>query len=217
MVRLYGVKIESLVPRFEEYCALLDPDRRARVEKRGMTTPGLHTLAGGLLMRSVLGDAYTKGTVQQNVHGKPYLPDGPAFNLSHAAAYAVLVTADADKNVGVDIERCREVDYLRLGNRCFHPDEVAWMRAAQNPEQAFFTLWTLKESYLKAEGCGFSVSPGSVCILPESETTAAIPGDGRRQFRMYPVFPGYCLSVCALEGDFCERPTMLSPEALAEG
>ena len=94
-------------------------------------------------------------------HGRPELAPAPGapplhVSLSHTeglVAVAVAQTAD----LGVDVERVdprrRAVD---IAEHCFAPEETAALRAA-SPEARpalFATLWTLKESYLKARGVG---------------------------------------------------------------
>ena len=194
MVTIYITDASVLAPRYEALCGELTGGRRELVLRRGPTEGGLQSLAAGLLIRRVLGEA-SLAQLQHNPYGKPFLPGGREFNISHAGAYAVLATGDGP--VGVDIERCREVDFLRLGGRCFHPNEMAFLRKATDPKAAFFTLWTLKESFLKAEGRGFSIPPSSVCILPVNDTEARMEGNGAYRFGLFNLLDGYALSACS--------------------
>lgn len=100
--------------------------------------------------------------------GKPYLPGGPSFNVSHSGD--VLVVAIAEKGrVGVDVERVRPVRRMaRVAARRFAPAERAWMAATgdgASDDEAFFRVWTRKEAFAKALGRGlaayraFSLAP----------------------------------------------------------
>ena len=75
---------------------------------------------------------------------------------------------------------------------------------ADDPQAMFFTIWTLKESYLKAEGQGFSVSPKTFCIVPDGDS-AAFQGETAYHFRSVPAPDGYRLSVCARESEITDH------------
>ncbi|MGB3515813.1 MAG: 4'-phosphopantetheinyl transferase superfamily protein [Elainellaceae cyanobacterium] len=96
-------------------------------------------------------------------HGKPLLAPatdslqpGLSFNLTHTDDWA-LYAFTLGCAIGVDIERVRPMpDGLRIAQRFFTPAEaeaIAEFPAAEHAD-AFFTLWTLKEAYLKAKGEG---------------------------------------------------------------
>ena len=130
------------------------------------------------------------------------MPDVSPFNLTHAGDYAVL--ALSNEAVGVDLERIRGINWSRVAERFFHPEEQRYLADSDDPQTTFFTIWTLKESYLKAEGQGFSVSPRSFCVLPEG-SGAVFGGGGGFRFRSFAAFPGYCFSVCFREAEIASE------------
>ena len=93
-------------------------------------------------------------------HGKPTLvyPKVPHlfFNLSHTRAISLCAVAPCA--VGVDVELTTRTVGADLAQRYFAAAEVQALQAL--PEAArqarFFTLWTLKEAYLKATGVGLA-------------------------------------------------------------
>jgi len=91
-------------------------------------------------------------------NGKPYLPEHPRlhFSLSHSEEMVLAVFADAE--VGCDIEYTRRAE-LKLAEKFFRPEEYAYVAGLEGEEQdsAFFQLWTLKESFLKATGMGLGL------------------------------------------------------------
>lgn len=93
--------------------------------------------------------------IASNENGKPYLTAAPDvhFSLSHSAAWAVC--AVSDHPVGVDIQQCRSFK-PNIADRFFHPNEVQYLSSLSPAERenAFYTLWALKESYVKADGRG---------------------------------------------------------------
>ncbi len=197
MVELFAADIRQIQPRADQLIHLLDEERQARVRRLSASDDALRSLAAGLLLYDAFGENARNATFVHGKRGKPHLPDRRPFNLTHAGDYAVLALAgDA---VGVDIERIRDIDWEKVSQRFYHPDEQAFLAKADDPRATFFTIWTLKEAYLKAEGQGFSVSPASFSVLPCGGETAVLSGTTSYHFRRIDVFPGYRLSICARE------------------
>lgn len=90
-----------------------------------------------------------------NKYGKPSLRGNSKlnFNISHCKELAVCAVA---KNpIGVDAEKIRDFSE-RVMKRCFTASENDYVKKSTSPNKAFFQLWTLKESYIKAIGIGLS-------------------------------------------------------------
>jgi 4'-phosphopantetheinyl transferase len=91
-----------------------------------------------------------------NEHGKPYIPNGLEFSISHCKE-GIAVAVDA-KPIGIDIEGIRhaEEDLIR---RVMNAEEQEKVRSGANEqEQAriFTRLWTQKEALVKAQGVGIA-------------------------------------------------------------
>jgi phosphopantetheinyl transferase len=92
------------------------------------------------------------------MHGKPFLPGCPAFNLSHSADWVACAVSPGG-SIGIDIEA-----FLRLGDHrellaaTTHPAERRTIaEAAPDRQLALFKrCWTRKEAVLKATGTGLS-------------------------------------------------------------
>ncbi len=97
--------------------------------------------------------------------GKPWVPAGPHFNLSHSGDLA-LIALCADAPVGVDLER---VHALRnpsgLARRMCSPRELAWADARDDLNLALLRLWVRKEAIAKAEGGGLATALSGVDVL----------------------------------------------------
>ena len=93
--------------------------------------------------------------------GKPSLSSGLnseslCFNMSHSNQYA-LCAITLNRSIGIDVEYLRPApDMLSIAKRYFASDEYETILSLSPDirEQAFYTLWTLKEAYLKATGEG---------------------------------------------------------------
>ena len=161
--RLYLAAITELGGRQEQGLALLPPARRARALRYVREEDRLRCLAGGLLMRCVLG-VCEDGQVAAGSHGKPLLTGkGPYFNLSHAGEYAVLAVGNSPN--GVDIERTERMRPL-AAKYCMTPEEYDIFTRTDTPEEFFCMIWTGKESVMKGTGLGMSLAPRSFSLLP---------------------------------------------------
>jgi 4'-phosphopantetheinyl transferase len=94
-------------------------------------------------------------------HGKPSLATEEAidFNLSHSNDYALIAIARG-RRVGIDVERMRKgISSFVIAQQYFSKAEVAELQALPIDERevAFFTCWTRKEAYIKAQGLGLSL------------------------------------------------------------
>ncbi len=203
MVELFAADVRQIAPRAQELIRLLDEERQARVRTLGTSRSALLSLAAGLLLYGAFGEGARNAKYERVGYGKPLLTGNMPFNISHAGDYAVL--ALSKQSVGVDLERIRPIDWDKIADRFFHPEERSHLQKAQNALAEFFRIWTLKESYLKAEGIGFSVSPASFAVLPEGERSARLLGESAYRFSCFDAFPGYCLSVCSLESEVAGR------------
>ena len=94
-------------------------------------------------------------------HGRPAIANAETggtlhFSLSHTDGLTAIAVAETAE-IGVDVERAtRRLQYDLVAERVFTPREVAWVRQ-RHDWLRFFVLWTLKEGYAKARGCGLSI------------------------------------------------------------
>src|SRR5208337_1732670 len=89
-------------------------------------------------------------------HGKPELAEdrGIHFNLSHTEGLAAIAVTGVGA-VGIDVEKIRgDADVMELAERFFSKKEAAWVRSQPEQERSscFFSCWTAKEAYVKAQG-----------------------------------------------------------------
>ena len=88
---------------------------------------------------------------EYNEHGKPFLPDGPHFSISHCRE-GIAVAVD-DQPIGIDIEGIRRVDQDFVA-RVMNKEEQELIGSAIEPARMFTRLWTRKEAIVKAQGVG---------------------------------------------------------------
>jgi 4'-phosphopantetheinyl transferase len=86
------------------------------------------------------------------------LPATPALSISHSRGHALVATAPAGWRIGVDLEAIRPRDTARLAPWCCAEDEARALASCGTDAErlrAFYTLWTIKESFIKAAGLAF--------------------------------------------------------------
>lgn len=145
---------------------LLDAQERARLGRFRRAADAARFLAAHALTRIVLGRAVARPPADLIMdrtcrcgrqHGKPVLPQGPAFSMTHAGDL-VGVAVSGLGPVGLDVEEVRAVADL--------PSMARHVGAPAEPS-GFFRAWTRKEALLKATGDGLA-SPMDAITLGES-------------------------------------------------
>lgn len=136
--------------------------RRARVLRFRQPKDRARSLVSGLFLRRFCGVTDDSQLIYSE-NEKPALRDGKLrFNISHSGDYVVLATSEHE--IGVDIEVVAP-RHAAVAKRCFQGPELEWMDGEAN-EEAFFYLWTGKESVMKLLGTGFSLAPHTFSLMP---------------------------------------------------
>lgn len=164
----------------DRYHALLTPEEHAKWRRYRFDKDKHQHLVTRALIRDTLSRYETRVApsdwqFELNPHGKPAIANALArplfFNLSHTQNLAALAVSRSSA-VGVDVERIKQVEQVRgLAERCFVEREIQYVFEGDKAALMwrFFKLWTLKEAYLKARGCGLSLSLQSVAFAPKAQ------------------------------------------------
>jgi 4'-phosphopantetheinyl transferase len=154
------------------YFDLLSDQEKARSARlKNKVAANRQIIARGILRR-VLGQTLRMKPEElmfrNNPHNKPCLShpadSGISFNLAHSGNLLLIALAN-EKHVGVDVEVMdHHRDFAAISRLVFSPEEQASLSHSMQPVQDFYTLWTVKESILKAAGRGFSFSPNQLRV-----------------------------------------------------
>lgn len=148
--------------------ALLSDKERTRAERFKFAEHRRRYVVAHAAVRQILGQYLEQDARSLEFHegaqGKPALvltADQPPiqFNLSHSHE-AALVAVTLARPVGVDVEYIRrDFDWEGIVENYFAAGEIAGLNALPEHlrQQAFFAIWTRKESYIKAKGGGLSI------------------------------------------------------------
>lgn len=154
------------------------------------------TCAGWWLLQSVLPREFQNLTaLQRTTQGKPYLLNGPAFNLSHSGRMiGCVLDSYTEASVGIDIEQHDRLDWYRLRQylQLDYPAETTFS------QKTVYNRWTQREAIVKATGMGISQLK-SVRQTAVSQSGQAVihPTDEPWYYRSLETQPGYSLSVAA--------------------
>lgn len=155
--------------RLYEECLLSLPEhgywkvRKAKTYKYRFQGDRIRSLGAGILLYHMLKENGMENVdIDVNQYGKPFLCNNEIqFNLSHSGNYAVCSYGQGDS--GIDIEWYKSAD-LEIARRFFEQQESRLVE--EYGTQMFIRLWTLKESYIKAEGKGLKIPLDSFQICP---------------------------------------------------
>lgn len=180
--------------------ASLSPRRLEKAAAFRRERDRLLSLGAGAALDCALGSA---GLGEKDVllaegpHGKPFLPERPElfFSLSHGGRFAVC--ALSDREVGVDVEEIAETREALLRKVCT-AEELASLPAgdAEERQNAFFRLWTGKESFLKLLGTGLTLPPREVEVSLGPPPSLGLRGRLQDVSLFWRQPPGHWLSVC---------------------
>lgn len=208
-MELYGVKSSYRIDplHFNTLINFLDHDEGNRINRYLRWEDAQRALIGKILIRSLISDRY--GIKNQEIYfsknkfGKPYFKcvKDFHFNISHSGQW--IVYAIDNSPIGIDVEEINDMD-LKIADRFFSKEEQRDLMQQDKKSRLdyFFDLWTLKESYIKAEGKGLSIPLDSFSIR-KSDRTISLEGSSRSYyFKQYDVAAKYKLSVCSMNNNF---------------
>lgn len=132
--------------------------------------------------------------ITEDSNGRPMLSgSGIDFNISHSGG-CVVCALTSNGQVGIDVEEIRpfQLEGVKL---YFTPDEQRALSQATDPVAMFYELWTKKESVLKANGRGLSISLDSV-VVTSSKTQCLGQIYSLKKLN---IMPGYCCHLASTE------------------
>lgn len=154
---IQGIEVDELFHKLE---TLVSPERYEKMQRYHFEVDKIRSLFAEILLRYGLKIHFgMEGDVIQfetNEYGKPRLKgcEGIHFNVSHSGDW--VICAISSEQVGVDVEQVKEKN-LDIAERFYAEEEYQTLLQYEHPSELFYRYWTLKESYVKAEGKGMSI------------------------------------------------------------
>ena len=186
---------------FCELYALASERRRKKVDAlRFEKDKRLSLAAEFLLMHACEKSGYDYKTLKfsENAFSKPFFLNCPLkFSLSHSEEMALCAAGDTE--VGCDTEFVRPVEHS-IAERFFAREEAEYLAKIRDENartDAFFRLWTLKESVIKCAGKGLSMPLDSFCVDISDVFPHIKPESLSYKAAEFEICEGYKCAVCA--------------------
>ncbi|MCP5105795.1 MAG: 4'-phosphopantetheinyl transferase superfamily protein [bacterium] len=214
MIEVYAVDLSEPLEMgmYEHLLACVSPEKSARIRRFYREEDRIRGLIADILVRSLIipktGLKNSEIQFHNNDYGKPFLTgrEDFQFNLSHSGIWVV---AAVDRlPVGIDVEQIQPID-LDISKNYYSPVEHRDLLGKDDKFSYFFTLWSLKESYIKIVGKGLSLPLNSFSITfarDKNRNEIRIKAEDQLLedifFYQYPVHPEYKMAVCAHHKNF---------------
>ncbi|MCM3339753.1 4'-phosphopantetheinyl transferase superfamily protein [Paenibacillus sp. MER TA 81-3] len=208
----------------EELLPYVSEERKSSIARFRQEIDAKRALLSECIVRALIISQYRCSNehirFERHTHGKPYAASHPDYhyNVSHSGDWVACAVADLP--LGVDIEQIRPIE-LSIAERFFAASETEAILSLCEAERLpmFYKIWTLKESFVKAEGTGLTVPLDSVAFTVGGMNDiqmAARNQEYRYRFRMYAPDPEHMLAVCASGCEFPDQPCELTVSAITE-
>ena len=196
IVHLWHLTLPKQQP-LESYAPLITAEEvnRAKLFKREIDA--LRFALGRIGLRTLLANYFDiaplKVRLVLNRFGKPLATRlNVHFNISHSGD-SILWAFSRSYELGIDVENTpiKQVEEFRS---FFSEQEMGYLVAQPNDQRirAFHRLWVRKEACLKAAGCGFSLDPRLVEVLPDEVLLPVAPELSVQRLYLHDVITPSC-------------------------
>ncbi|MEK3889661.1 4'-phosphopantetheinyl transferase family protein [Bacillus sp. FSL K6-3431] len=148
-------------------------------------------------------------SIKRDQNGRPYLENFYGwegdFNLSHSGEWIISGVTTTGR-IGVDVEEVRPID-LSISKLCLTQEEIDHLQNTPPERQLsfFFSIWTLKEAFVKAIGQGllFPMDSFGFDMDDWSQNKISIRNTNlsfsQFYFRLYQLGKNYIVAVCCTD------------------
>jgi 4'-phosphopantetheinyl transferase len=226
MTELYSTRLSlfaGLQTGFEELLNYIPASGRGKYRQLTFEAGRNSRLIGEILARfSICTNHKIENTAiffSYSDKGKPAVEGHPDmhFNISHSGDYVVCAVSNV--LTGIDIERIRKINF-QVAKRYFSDGECNDLFSLPDELQLdyFFTLWTIKESYLKAIGEGLALNLNAFTVLKTGTLYSLAENSLAENFhvRSYALADSYKMAVCSLDKRIPDEIEPVSPGRLLE-
>lgn len=182
-LRIYLADVSSLIGvSFDAYYEKMPKERKEKIDGVKSEKDKLLSLLAGVLLERIKSE-YDKETdeICVNKNGKPFFKKGDIFfNISHSGTKVCCAVCDCQ--IGCDIQKIGEYKE-KIVKRFFLPTEREYIESSEDKKDAFYRLWTLKESLIKNLGgkitdkvCPISIENGDIKVPDKTFFESEIKG-----------------------------------------
>lgn len=196
-IRIYRINTNRLETsdEYNKHFSNMPKYRQEKIERIRYDSGKRLSLGAGILLERALDDAGVNGddrSVILGKNGKPQLEriSDVQFSISHSGSMAILAISYDGTMLGIDIEQMGDADRVeKIAGRLLSDREKEYLAGISDTElrrEWLYSLWTVKESYVKALGTGLgtdfrtvesdidSMADGSVISVKSEENAATL-------------------------------------------
>jgi 4'-phosphopantetheinyl transferase len=167
-MEVYACKISDIAENtYLRMLSTVSIEKKKKLSKFIRKKDVLRSLLGEWLLRWAMCKKHSIDNSQIKIrrgeYGKPFLQNNIIhFNISHSEEW--VICAISDSPIGIDIEKIVPIN-TEIGKRFFSKKEYLELFKKKDEKEKleyFYRIWTLKESFIKAEGLGLVTH---LCLL----------------------------------------------------
>lgn len=160
-IAIWTVNLKVSETKLNSLKQLLENDEKVRADRYKFDLHRQRFIVARASLRLILSRYLQSSQIEfsYSPKGKPFLASSHPewkleFNLSHSQDLAIYAVT-WNSSIGIDLEYQRSIDRVQsLSERFLTEEESQIIQNSSSPEDTFLKIWTLKEAYLKATGCG---------------------------------------------------------------
>ena len=179
-IKIYYIDINFVKDHLNEIISFVSESRRIKANKYKQEDDKYRSLGAGYLLKKYLPST----SFLYNQNEKPYLKEGPYFNITHSGKYIFLAVSEV-REVGIDIQEILTKDIAA----------IRYVSSVDTSVNDMFIIWSNKESLIKCMGANMS----------KIKEVPGLPFKGSRVYQdkgyytIAKIFENYSLSVTLKE------------------
>lgn len=202
MIQITLVKLSEGIPFQKQFLDLVSIKRKLNILKFKNSDDKKRSLIAELLIRKAANEKLNipldKVKISYNPYGRPYIDNVRhfKFNISHSSDFIVIATGKYC--VGIDIEKIKATNE-DIAKRFFTKNECNYIDSFNTEKEkayAFYKIWTLKESYIKALGKGLNIPLNSFDFDIKGDDIVVKNNQQKYKFSTTQIYD-YVLSLCS--------------------
>lgn len=225
-MKIYATKVKKepyQMTQLSDMTAVLDKDRKEKIEHIRREEDRLRSIYAGLLLRySFLQEGFQQSdwekiSIERGKFGKPSIAGITDFHYSLSHSGDWVVCSVGKKETGVDIQK-QGTYKLQVAKRFFSTQEYERLLREEDSKKqklAFYKMWAAKESFVKLTGRGIGGGINA-CVIDENYRHVTDGNDYKESalIRIYENIDNYIVCGCTWEEEFPEELELISFDTL---
>ena len=144
-------------------------------------------------------------TLEISAYGKPSLKNSSiAFNSSNSEEFYIICFQKA-RTIGCDIEKnVTQTDFHEIAKLVFSPEEQIMLQNTSYKKKMFYSIWSRKEAFIKADGKGISYGLSNFTVEGRPHMPVKVLSSlHEKSFQLISVdtILDYSIAICHEEGE----------------